>query len=247
MTRLIFCLGANRKYPEFARRLGYDLGARLPGSVYVDRLRFADQDWRPHTTLWHVRDWFLRYRLRRLADMLVSARAVAHASRRAYMAALARHRPETASVLDWERWGQRAEVLDWAEEAAQYVSEAVVIIPKVSGGPATLPREIGGRRVILGYSVPTTHGATRIGLREFDGWPLHILGGSPRQQMQVAQMHRGEVVQADGNMVHKAAGMGTYWRAGRWHKSGRHATPTSWALMISLINVAWEWERLWKP
>lgn len=213
MTRLIFCLGANRKYPEFARRIGYDLGARLPGSVYVDRLRFADQDWK-------------------------------RPNRAAYMAALARHRPETASVLDWERPEQRAEVLDWAEEAAQHVAEAVIIIPKVRGGIATLPRVIGGRRVILGYSVPTTHGATRIGLREFDGWPLHILGGSPRQQMQVAQMHRGEVVQADGNMVHKAAGRGTYWRAGQWHKSERHATPTSWALMVSLVNVAWEWRRL---
>lgn len=212
MPRLILCMAGNRQYVRLAQRIGYEIGARLPATVYAP-LRFADQEWK-------------------------------RPNRAAYMAALAQHRPQTASVLDWEYWEQRDEVLNWAEEAAQHVTEAVIIIPKVRGGIATLPRAIGGRAVYLGYSVPTSHGATTIGLREFAGWPLHILGGSPRQQMQAAQLHRGEVVQADGNMVNRAAGRGTYWYFGRWKNDGAHVTPTSFALLRSLIHIRREWDQL---
>lgn len=211
---LIFCLGGNRGYARLAQRVGYELGARLPDTVYGP-LRFADQDWKKGS-----------------------------AGRGPYMAALAQHRPATASVLDWERWDQRDEVLAWAEEAAQHVTDAVIIIPKVVGGIESLPRTIGGKRVILGYSVPTRHGATDVPLWEFAGWPLHILGGSPRDQMQTALHHQGEVVQADGNMLHMAAGRGTYWQRGKWRNDGAHVTPTSFALVRSLINVRREWQRI---
>lgn len=209
IPRLILCLGGNRRYPPLARRIGYDIGARLPGTVYAP-LRFADQNWKKP-------------------------------NRDKYIAALARHRPETASVLDWEHHDQYDEVLSWAADAAQHVTESVIIVPKVVGGIDAIPRMIGGRRVILGYSVPTRHGGTDVPLWNFSGWPLHILGGSPRDQIHVALHHNGEVVQADGNMIHCAAGYGTYWRNGRWHKSKRHETPTSWALLMSLIHVAAEW------
>jgi hypothetical protein len=53
-------------------------------------------------------------------------------NRATYMAMLAQHRPTMATVLDWERDEQLPEVLDWAEEAAQYVAQ-VLIIPKVIG------------------------------------------------------------------------------------------------------------------
>jgi len=113
-----------------------------------------------------------------------------------YMAELETHRPVMATVLDWELEGQLDEVLSWAEEAAQFV-ERVLIIPKVFEGIKTLPRRIGGADVVLAYSVPTRYGGTFVPVWEFDGWPVHLLGGSPHKQMELA--HYLNVVSIDGN------------------------------------------------
>lgn len=117
-------------------------------------------------------------------------------NRAAYMAALAQHRPHMASVLDLEYDDQLPEVLSWAEEAAQWVS-VVVLIPKAFGIVPRLPRRIGGADVRLGYSVPTSHGATELPVWEFHGWPVHLLGGSPQAQLRLA--HYLDVHSTDGN------------------------------------------------
>lgn len=132
------------------------------------------------------------------------------------MQALAQHRPHIASVLDWERDDQLPEVLAWAEDAAQYV-EVVMLIPKVQGGVSQLPRTIGGKPVRLGYSVPTSFGGTMLGLWEFCGWPVHLLGGSPQAQMQVARYL--DVQSADGNAAQKAAvSWNMVWQRGAWQR-----------------------------
>lgn len=102
--------------------------------------------------------------------------------RAGYMAALEKHRPHMATVLDWERPEQLAEVLEWAEDAAAYV-EQVLIVPKVVGLLEKLPHIIGGKRVVLAYSIPTRYGGTPVPLWEFAGRPLHLLGGSPQTQI----------------------------------------------------------------
>jgi hypothetical protein len=142
----------------------------------------------------------------------------------AYIAALAEHRPRLATVADWVAWEQLPEVLEWAEEAAAHV-ETVIIIPKVIGGIARLPRAIGGRPVRLGYSVPTRHGGTSVPAWEFGAWPVHLLGGSPQQQMKLA--HYLNVASVDGNMAHKMAtgstrsGIVSIWQPrGRAYKKG---------------------------
>jgi len=123
-------------------------------------------------------------------------------NRRAYMKALEFNRPEIAGILDWERLDQLPDVLDWAEEAAQFVNE-VMIIPKVQNGVIFLPRFIGGKPVRLGYSVPTKYGGTELMVSEFFGWPVHLLGGSPHVQIKLA--HYLDVVSTDGNMAMKMA------------------------------------------
>lgn len=119
-----------------------------------------------------------------------------------YMAALAQHKPHIASVLDWERHEQLPEVLGWAEDAAQHV-EVIMLIPKVQGGVEQLPRSIGGKSVRLGYSVPTSFGGTELWLGEFGGWPVHLLGGSPKNQMRLT--HYLDVRSADGNYMGRKA------------------------------------------
>lgn len=132
-----------------------------------------------------------------------------------YIAALAKHKPSMASVLDWERLDQLSEVLEWAEEAARFV-EIVMIIPKVPGKVDLLPRIIGGKRVRLGYSIPTRHGGTAVWPGEFYSWPIHLLGGNPHAQMKWRSRLPG-TISADGNMFQKmAVRFCQYWQAGKW-------------------------------
>lgn len=134
--------------------------------------------------------------------------------RKAYMAALALHRPGMATVLDWETWDRFDEVMSWAEEAAIHVAVAVVVIPKVIGGIPRIPADIGGKRIVLGYSVPTSYGGSPVPLWEHAGRPVHLLGGSPQEQMRLWYAFGGvgcEVVSADGNMAGQQARKGRYW------------------------------------
>lgn len=129
-----------------------------------------------------------------------------------YVAAVEKHRPHMATVLDWERDEQLPEVLSWAEDVAPFV-EQVVIIPKVMGGIPQLPRRIAGREVVLGYSVPTRYGGTELPIWEFASWPVHLLGGSPHRQLHLA--HYCRVNSADGNYAQMmAVRTGQFWIAG---------------------------------
>lgn len=120
----------------------------------------------------------------------------------AYIAALAEHSPRLATVADWTTWEQLPEVLEWAEEAAAHV-ETVIIIPKVVGGVDALPGVIGHKPVRLGYSVPTRHGGTALPIWEFGDRPIHLLGGSPHNQIKLS--YYLNIVSIDGNMAHKMA------------------------------------------
>lgn len=134
--------------------------------------------------------------------------------RAAYMTALEEHRPSMATVIDWERGNQLDEVLSWAEEAAQWV-ERVLIIPKVHSGIDRLPRRVGGKDVVLAFSIPTKYGGTEIPIWEFAGWPIHLLGGSPQSQMKYAAHLNAiaDVVSADGNMANLQAHRCRFWSA----------------------------------
>ena len=140
--------------------------------------------------------------------------------RTAYVAALARHRPAIATVLDWEQEDQLDEVLSWAVEAARYVGR-VVIIPKIPGRLSCIPERIGGAEVVLGYSVPTSYGASPVPLWEFGRRPVHLLGGSPHRQREIAGYLN--VVSLDGSMAAQQARKGRTWcrrrgPKGHWHQ-----------------------------
>lgn len=129
-------------------------------------------------------------------------------NREDYIASLAAHKPYMATVLDWGRSSQFDEVMAWANEAAQHVS-VVVIIPKVEGEVWRVPESIAGKPVRLGYSVPTSHGKTDVPLHEFGRRPVHLLGGSPNKQLELASVLN--VVSADGNYAQKLALTAQFW------------------------------------
>lgn len=151
-----------------------------------------------------------------------------------YMAALAQHRPHMATVLDWEREAQLSEVLNWAEEAAQFVN-VVVIVPKVIGGIGRIPARIGGADVRLGYSVPTRYGGTDVPIWEFGARPVHLLGGSPQRQMQYA-LHGLNVQSADGNYAQRMALTSCqFWEPGTAH----YARNRYWPRLEEADGSAW--------
>lgn len=145
-------------------------------------------------------------------------------NRAKYMEALKHYRPTIATVLDWERVEQFEEVMSWAEEASGYVTEAVIIIPKVVGGVARLPRFINGKQVRLGYSASSTFSSTPVGLHEFKGWPAHCLGGSVKTQKHLH--HVLDLVTADGNYIQNLAR-----RRCQFYSPGIRAKSNGWPLM----------------
>lgn len=123
--------------------------------------------------------------------------------REKYMLLLSEYKPRIATVLDYERTEQEQEVFDWAEEAAQHVAEAIIIIPKAFGTIDRIPRKIGGKEVRLGYSVPTKHGGTPLSPDKFGDRRVHLLGGSPQAQRKFSKYMN--VVSLDANMHQKLA------------------------------------------
>ena len=190
---LIYCAGGNRQFARIAVNAGFRYGAQLPDTVYTDI-----------APLWFAdQDW-------------------RKPNREAYMVRLAEYRPVQATVLDLEDADQLSEVLDWAEQAAQYI-ERVVIIPKVFGIVPRIPEHIGASDVVLGYSVPTRYAGTQVPVWEFAGRPVHLLGGGPQAQMRLA--HYMNVVSADGNMTNlMATRYCQFWTPG----SSRYARNRWW-------------------
>lgn len=129
--------------------------------------------------------------------------------RKKYMDSISIYKPKSATVLDLEHRNQLAEVLSWAEEISCYV-ETVIIIPKCTGVISKLPKEIKGKPVRLGFSVPTKYGSTSLNPSAFRRWEVHLLGGAPEKQLS----YRGEmnIVSVDCNYHSmKANKFGEYW------------------------------------
>jgi len=169
-----------------------------------------------------------------------------------YIAAVAEHRPRMATVIDWTNSVPLETVLSWAEGIAPYV-ETIVIIPKVKGGITQLPRTISGKPVRLGYSIPTTHERTDVPLTEFEGWPIHLLGGSPEKQLELYKAL--DVRSVDANMMQKqATERCQFWSAHPVHGAANKQWPTlreagltndgnanDYAFKISCINIMAAW------
>lgn len=168
------------------------------------------------------------------------------------MRLLQQHRPALATVLDWERPEQLREVLDWAEEAAQHVTEAVLVVAKVPGGIGDVPTTIGGKEVRIALSVPTSYGGSSLGLWEYSGRTVYLLGGSPQKQHDIWSYLRAEVRSLDGNMVKKqATSRCLYWTqqktsTGHWQAlDGFDGNGPEECVRRSCVNIAQAW-RSWQ-
>lgn len=120
-----------------------------------------------------------------------------------YIDWVAEYQPKIATVLDVEASNQLDEAISWGELISPYVEE-IVLIPKVNGIIEEIPRRINEKKVVLGYSIPTTHGGTTVPINEFSGWDIHILGGNPQKQLEMYDKMaeiEGSVTSIDCNYI----------------------------------------------
>lgn len=153
-------------------------------------------------------------------------------------------RPALAVVPDISNPDDLPALLGMAEEIAPHCG-SIMFVPKCAV-IENLPRCIGGTKTILGYSVPSGYGGTDVGVWDFQGWPVHLLGGTPKRQVKAA-CHMN-VVSADGNMCQKISKRGIAFdtngsgrqdwedHAGQWDVPFR-------SLEQSLINIPIFWQR----
>lgn len=126
-----------------------------------------------------------------------------------YLESLKEHKPAMATVLDLEKPDQLEEVLDWASDVSQYCND-IIVIPKFRGSINLIPEIINGKRVVLGYSVPTKFGGTKVPFGEFGNRPVHLLGGQPH--VQIMLLDKLNVVSLDNNYIMlKGLTYNCYW------------------------------------
>lgn len=155
---------------------------------------------------------------------------------RRHLQAVKSCRPVITIARDIVRMGDLDRTLDQAYELAEWV-EAVIVVPKArklgNGLSELIPRDF-----VLGYSVPTRYGGTRIPLERFRGRPVHLLGGRPDVQRRIAD--HLSVVSLDVNRFTLDAKFGDFFdgQAFRRHPVGGYIR----CLRDSIRNIDSLWE-----
>lgn len=130
-----------------------------------------------------------------------------------YMKFLKKHNPVTATVLDLDSEDKFDDVMSWAYEASEFVRRDIIIIPKITNIINKLPHQIGGKRVVLGYSVPSNFGKTDVCIEEFERRHIHLLGGSIKRQITAFEtlIKISSIVSIDGNYIARKTWLGQTW------------------------------------
>ncbi|MDL0433836.1 hypothetical protein QPM17_22095 [Marinobacter sp. TBZ242] len=148
--------------------------------------------------------------------------------------AAAQKKPKMTIARDVECIFKLDQILREAEQLALH-SDYVAIVPK---DPLLNGRisELIPSDYILGYSVPTRYGGTKVSLQSFDR-PVHLLGGRPDVQRQLAE--KLKVISLDCNRFTFDARFGDYFdgETFRPHPKGGYEN----CLTESLRNI----NRLW--
>jgi len=116
--------------------------------------------------------------------------------------------PKYATVLDVTAAGQLGSALKQADVFHEY-GISPIIIPKIDC-ISDIPKDF-----ILGFSIPTPYGGTQLSPEQFANRKVHLLGGTPKQQLQYyIRMQKMEctITSTDGNAASKAAAYGTIWQ-----------------------------------
>lgn len=122
-----------------------------------------------------------------------------------YMEAVKKVQPSYAVAGDYNG-DNIEEVNDRARRIRDYVG-CVIVVPHSPGEVEEVPDW-----AVVGFSTPTDYNGTKIPVWNYRGRDIHILGGSPRQQLQALNYLGDDVVSIDGNSFLKSATVfNKYW------------------------------------
>ncbi|GCE49211.1 hypothetical protein EI42_05986 [Thermosporothrix hazakensis] len=129
------------------------------------------------------------------------------------------------------------------EQLAEYC-EVPLVVPKLSEQLQLLPPEVA-----IGFSVPSSYGAAQFLPWELAGRRVHLLGGSPKRQMELYRYISifATVTSVDGNYAQlMATKFAEYWEAGRWHnhpaieEKKENLYYECWRISCRNLRQAWE-------
>lgn len=155
-----------------------------------------------------------------------------------HLVAAKANRPFLTVARDIECITQLDLVLQEAETLQEY-STHVVIVPKDIALEGKLHALIPGH-FVLGYSVPTRYGGTKIAPQAFDR-PVHLLGGRPDVQRRLANLM--PVASMDCNRFTYDARFGDYFDGERFrpHPTGGYENCLN-ASLASIDNLWHDYE-----
>lgn len=145
-----------------------------------------------------------------------------------YLSKIARWQPTMAMVPDYEHPEQQGSMRARAAQLVALGVERVMVCPKFVGAALDIPEWC-----TVAVSVPTRDKGKYKGwlppVSDLIGRKLHLLGGSPRSQLDLIRYYAGhgiEVTSRDINMHMKAATRGTFYTARRSVNMGAGAVST---------------------
>lgn len=157
-----------------------------------------------------------------------------------HLAAAKRSRPYLTVARDVEDLSQIDQVLREASKLQKFVTR-IVIVPKDPRLEGQLHRVIPNE-FVLGYSVPTRYGGTKIKPEAFE-WSVHLLGGRPDVQRRLADSM--PVVSMDCNRFTLDARFGDFFDGQKFrpHPSGGYEK----CLTDSISNIGALWSDYEQP
>lgn len=144
-------------------------------------------------------------------------------------------RPTLTVARDVENIEELESILEEARILEQY-SKYVIVVPKA----IELINQIDliPEKYILGYSVPSKYGKTEIPPESFGNRKVHLLGGRPDVQRELAT--KMNVVSADCNRFTLDAGFGDYFVGDKFIPHPKGGYENCIRDSIKMINFIWK-------
>lgn len=145
-----------------------------------------------------------------------------HYDWQAYLALVQKHMPVQAMVADYEHPDQCDLMLSQVADLKALGLLRVLVCPKFDGAVRDIPPDC-----IVAISVPSRYaGFIASDLKEYAGRKVHLLGGKPRQWLDLIPKLTGigaQVISVDGSSHEVAAKVGTHFESGKWRNYGKKA------------------------
>lgn len=164
----------------------------LKGRVVKPRLAFMDNEWKGYVHARHVAD------VEATRPIMATVRDL-----------MTREQCAAAGI----EFFTIEQTIEMATEIVERGGvEDIILIPKFDCLDR-IPDTIAGARVVLGYSVPSSYGATPLDPMTFMGRPIHLLGGPWRRQRALLHLLGESVVSFDNNHYFMVSHFGRYCAA----------------------------------